>query len=109
MGELYDPNDEITTYLEKKQDARYRLIELKQACGDPIIIRATLIGLEAHAEWLRPVDKFREFQDEQATNNTEATWEQCKTHIIKWDVKLNNNPATKKAMGIANTATMKKF
>ena len=28
MDENYDPNDDITTYLEKKQDERYRLLEL---------------------------------------------------------------------------------
>ena len=59
MNENYDPNYDITTYIEKKQDARYRLCELAQQASDSSIIRATILELEVHSEWLKPIDKFR--------------------------------------------------
>ena len=52
INEEYDTNDDINTFLEKKQDARYRLWELAQGnrANDPSLIRATILGLQVHAE-----------------------------------------------------------
>ena len=52
MNEDYNPNDDITTYLKKKQDARYRLHKLAQTnrASDLSVICATILKLEIHPE-----------------------------------------------------------
>ena len=109
MNEEYKTNDDITTFLKKKQDVRYRLRELAQEnrANDPSLICATILGLQLHAEWQKAIKKFWEHQEALEDNGREATWEECKAHIIKWEIKNKNNPATKKSMGIANTAIEK--
>ena len=73
------------------------------------MIRAVLLGLNIHEERQKGVEKFCEEQArlEALEEPREATWEECKQHFVTYDGKIKNNPATKKAMGIANNAMEK--
>ena len=111
LNKPFDPTQDVTVYFNDIQDAGYRLIELKQPnkADDASKIRSAILGLEIHAERGKGIEKFREKQDEWADLEPphEATWVEFKEHMVTEDNKIRNNPATKKALGFANSATEK--
>ena len=111
LDAAFDPTEDVTKYFNDKQDARYRMIELKQPAkaDDATMIRSAILGLEIHVEREKGIEKFREKQDKLAALDPprEATWVEFKTHMVPKDNKIRNNPATKKALGLANSAVEK--